>query len=439
MKNIIFLFQMFSIFGSESISYLLFRNFNDYIENLTKRLAQINILYVKIFQAIALNNKLIDENINHRLLKFTDQAPWTEDDVDMDTLFRLIADEHIFLENGFFEPINAGMISLVYKSYLKSEKKDVIIKIKRKNIERNLEEAIDRLLFFTDFISYFSLFHFLKQYQITELIQTNIDIVRDQVDFNKELTNMIIMKENCKKLKYVKIPEAYPEITEKYSNIIMMECMKGVKINDIPEYDYEGFAKQVLKFGLVTTLIHGFSHGDLHAGNIFFIKDFDDKDTPYKLAILDFGIMYEIKECYRSILFELIHDLFTRPVEETAKRMLDSGMILQPIKTIQQLPEEHYQNILMLMSTGLNEVLHKTKDGNQMRLYEFIFNFHHYMQNSNLFQYGLRFSDDFVKNQLVLAMAQGVTLKLCKDSYIKLANKVSNELFHTDLLMENEL
>ena len=437
LKNIWFLCEVSIIFASEGFFYWLSNDFDDFIEMLTYRLAKVNILYVKIFQAIALNNKLIDERINQQLLRFTDHAPWSENDVDANTLIRLVTEDHIFLENGFYNPINAGMISLVYKTYLKSEKKMVIIKLKRKNIEQKLEESINRLIFFVHLISSFSVFpvfSFLKQYQIPELIQTNIDLIRHQVDFTKELANMEKMRENCKHLKYIRIPDTYSEMTEKYPNLIMMECMEGQKIGEVLEEDYEGFAKQVLKFGLVTTLVHGFSHGDLHAGNLFFITDFQDTKNPYKLAILDFGIMYEIKECYRAVLFDLIHDLFTQPVEETAQKMLDSGMIFQPLEVIQQLPQEHYQTILMLMSIGLNEVLHKTKDGNQMKLYDFIFNFHSYMKNTDLRDYGLRFSDDFVKNQLVLAMAQGVTLKLCKENYIDLANQVCNELFHLDLL-----
>ena len=42
--------------------------------------------------------------------------------------------------------------------------------------------------------------------------------------------------------------------------------------------------------------------------------------------------------------------------------------------------------------------------------------------------------DDFVKSQLVLAMAHGVTLTLCKDNYITMMDKSINELFHTNLI-----
>ena len=81
-----------------------------------------------------------------------------------------------------------------------------------------------------------------------------------------------------------------------------MEYINGMPINQILEEDYEAFAKQVLKFGLVTTLIHGVSHGDLHSGNVLFIKDENDKKYKYKVGVLDFGIIYEADPEFKQSL-----------------------------------------------------------------------------------------------------------------------------------------
>jgi len=51
--------------------------------------------------------------------------------------------------------------------------------------------------------------------------------------------------------------------------------------------------------------------------------------------------------------------------------------------------------------------------------------------------YGLYVGDDFVKLQMALAMSQGVSLCLCKNDYMPFANKVLNELFHTELLFSD--
>ena len=70
-KEILFLFNAFIIIFTELLIYAFFRDKLSFIDRITKKLANINILYVKIFQAFALNNSLIDNEINNMLLKVT--------------------------------------------------------------------------------------------------------------------------------------------------------------------------------------------------------------------------------------------------------------------------------------------------------------------------------------------------------------------------------
>jgi hypothetical protein len=143
-----------------------------FVDRLTHRLASVNILYVKIFQAIALNNSLIDEKINNTLLKFTDNAPWTQDDIDVDTLNSLKEDQQLVLCDGVYHPIKSGMISLVFKATRISDDSSVIIKIKRRMIERKLEDAIDNLMFLMYILSFSPL---IKKYQFSEMVNKCID------------------------------------------------------------------------------------------------------------------------------------------------------------------------------------------------------------------------------------------------------------------------
>ena len=76
-KEFYFIMNLFFIVTSELFFYFIYNDFPYFITRLSHRLASINILYVKIFQAIASNNSLIDEKINNQLLRFTDNAPWS--------------------------------------------------------------------------------------------------------------------------------------------------------------------------------------------------------------------------------------------------------------------------------------------------------------------------------------------------------------------------
>ena len=61
LKHLWFFLQIFYVFFSEYTIYNIFNSYSNFIDRLTTKLASMNILYVKLFQAFALNNNFIDE------------------------------------------------------------------------------------------------------------------------------------------------------------------------------------------------------------------------------------------------------------------------------------------------------------------------------------------------------------------------------------------
>lgn len=432
-KGIFFLLNVLCIFFTEMIIYGISRDYSHLINKLTMRLSSINILYVKIFQAFAFNNSLIDNEINNKLIKFTDNAPWDYSDIDIGILIEIANKYNLYLKHGFEIPINSGMISLVFKAYKDiSMCEPVIIKVKRKNIQEKLDDAINNLLFLMYILSFIPILH---KYQILDIVNKNIDIIRHQTNFLEEVNNMEKIKDNCKNLKYIKIPAANKEITEVYPDIIVMEYIEGKKMNEIKEIDYDNFAKLVVKFGIVTTLIHGVTHGDLHSGNILFIKDEKDNKYPHKIGVIDFGIIYEVGIKYKELMFDILTQIFQLSPRESAKKILNSG-IIEPQGLLQQIPKEDYNNIITFAEQIIIETINTSKNANQIQIYKFMSKMKEYLCKKELSSIGLKPSDDFIKSQLVLAMAHGITLTLCKDDFITLMDKCINELFRTEILFD---
>jgi len=432
LKNILFLLNVGFIVASEYVAYNITynKNYGLFIERLTKRLASINILYVKIFQAFALNNSLIDDTINNKLLRFTDDAPWDLSDINKDLLDAV--SKHCNLDMGPYMPINSGMISLVFLARKKSNIKEyVVVKMKRNCIQQKLDDAIDNLLFLMYIVSFIPIIH---KYQLTEVVTKNVDIIRHQTNFLEEVENMKRIRENCKHLKYVCIPTADEELTKLYPDIIVMDYIEGIKINHIQEDDYESFAKLVIKFGLVTTIVHGVAHGDLHSGNLLFIKDETDAKYPHKIGVIDFGIIYNVNSQYKELMFDIFTNLFERPARESAVLFLNSD-IIQPSGILRQIPQSDYNTIVKFAEEIINETIHSSKMANQIQIYKFLSKLKEYLSKKEIMNIGIRLSDDFVKSQLVLAMAHGVTLTLCKGEFITLMDTCVNDLFHTHLLL----
>jgi predicted unusual protein kinase regulating ubiquinone biosynthesis (AarF/ABC1/UbiB family) len=432
-KRILFLINILFIFGTEFLLYFIFYDYSSLVERLAIRLSSVNILCVKIFQAFSLNNSLIDEKTNNKLLQFTDNAPWDFSDIELGELIEITDKYNLQLKAGYDLPINAGMISVVFKAYKRVNLLEpVIIKMKRKNIQQKLDDAIDNLLFSMYLLSFIPIFN---NYQLAEVVNKNIEIIRHQTNFLEEVDNMALIKNNCKHLKYVKIPSANRAVTEEYPNCIIMDFIEGIKINEIQKEDYEGFAKQVMKFGFVTSIVHGVTHGDLHGGNILFIKDTKDEKYPYKIGVIDFGIIYELESEYKGLLFEILTQMFDLPPRDSAIKLLNSG-IIDPPNILEQIPKDDYENIIAFTSEIIDETVNSSKKANQIQIYKFISKLKEYLSNSVLSKIGIRPSDNFVKTQLVLAMSHGVTLTLCNDDFMGLADKVINELFHTNMIIE---
>ena len=428
-NQLFFLIKILSVFLSEFFIYCVFKDFPRVVERLSNKLASINILYVKLFQAFAFNNNLIDDKTNNALLKFTDNAPWDYRDIDYDTLFD-VGDE-FELKFDVDMPINSGMISLVYKAYKVSTGEPIIIKIKRNNIEARLKESMNNILYCVDL---FFMIPFFKQYNITDSIHRTVDMILQQTNFNVEVENMVTVKNNCKHLEYVKIPYVIPEATQKYNNVILMEFIDGMTISKIEENDYVEFAKQVVKFGIVTFIMHGVSHGDLHAGNILFIKGDKDEEYPHKIGVIDFGIIYKTDPLLKNTFFEICSDMFILSPEEISDKLIKSGMI-EPLEALNQMSEENYNRISNIITSIIKDTLHSKNGATQLQVYKFLNDFANFLkEDEDVFNLGLRPNDTFIKMQIVLAMSHGITLTLCKEDYLSVADKVINELFHTDLL-----
>jgi len=431
------------------------KNYNAFIKNIAYRLSTKNILYIKIFQAISLNNYIIDDVMNNELLSYTDSAPYDTSDVDWNALNNVKREFKVhtpstssteynpktstrFVSSTFSsnmvddKPINSGMISIVYKMKNDADE-DIIIKIKRCNIEQKLDYAIQKLMFLIYVLSFIPRINTLN---IPAIVNKNLTLLKQQLNFEEEVQNTIDMKENCKNLKYVKIPTIYPEATKLFPNIIMMEYIQGAHISKIDATDYETYAKLIIKYGFVSLLITGITHGDLHGGNIIFIKNAESvTDLPtYQIGVIDFGIVLKINPTIKNVFLEIFSELFTKPSIEIATELLNT--IIEPKDVWSSIPKTHSENIIRVTANIIEHTIHNGKGATQIKIYEFLEKFNNYVNDHNLTAYGLCIGDDFVKMQLALAMSHGLCLCLCKHNYLEVANDVLNTMFHTDLLAD---
>ena len=435
--NAEFIFSMWWIFASEYFKYKInLITYAHFIRALSHRLAEKNIMYVKFFQAIAMNNNFIDDNINSELLTFADNVPYCKEDIDYLLLEKLQYRHTLQIDKN--SPINAGMISLVYKAkkmvFLPNESQEnpyLIIKIKRKYIAEKLDYAIKRFHCVLYLLSFIPIYNSMN---IPFTIKKTLDIMIQQLNFNEEVKNTQEMREKCKHLEYIKIPVVHEEVTNMYPDAIMMEYIDGLHLSKVDKEDYEIFAKQVLKYGFITSFMGGISHGDMHSGNILFIKQPDiNGTTKYQIAPIDFGIVTRTSENTKLIMIEIASEMMTCDTREMAEKLVK--VLLDPPDLKNILPIEHYNRLIVIIAIILQETIHSKNAANQIQIYEFFKRFNDFLSESTIKKYNIKVNEDFIKIQVAVTMANGISMTLCKNDFIPVANAILCEIFHLKLFM----
>ena len=111
--NISYIFlSQFLIFHSKNIIYKLqklpYLERLELIKNITYKLEELNIVYVKVFQSLCLDKNILNEQEREFLIKYTDSVPYNSDDINYELLDTLESKYNIRLEDG--QVINSGIV-----------------------------------------------------------------------------------------------------------------------------------------------------------------------------------------------------------------------------------------------------------------------------------------------------------------------------------------
>ena len=408
---------------------LLFFRFNkfDTFKYSVKKLGDLNIFYVKIFQSLCTNVNLLDEEQINFLSKYTDNVPYTNDDVDITFLETInnVSNNKLIIENinnktNLPEPYKSGMIALIYVGELDDKK--IIVKVMKKNIKNKLNNDLNKIKFLIDIIKYLP---YIKKLNLDISFNENKNNLLLQTDFKNEIKNMHKMIENFKNIDYIIVPTPFEKYTETNDNIIVMNYLEGNKITDICNKDKDNYAILLAKFGIKCLLYDRFVHSDLHSGNILFIND-NDK---LKLGILDFGVM-DILSKEEQHAFYKFFLIFS---SENDNKLLGNNILddfTEPKEIVSNLSVFDNNILRERLGIAINNIFNKNKNITPKDMY---------YVNSILYDYNLRLSTTFCRIQISQVIGDSVGSNLNnKISYMENLKIVSKSMFsEMNLLSQN--
>ena len=410
--------------------------YNEYIKNLALNFSRENIFFIKFFQAICTtSHPLLTDDVLQYLNTFTDNAPYTDSEIDVESLERLIKEHSVEIKTPFV-PIKSGAISLIFEGTLISEKEkeSVIIKCKRVGIDDKIQDAI---LSMNHLISFTNIVPHIKNLNVHDIYNENKQSIVDQLSFHKEVRNIELYysKWNKPGLDYIKIPKVYSEITQQIPNVIVMERIVGNTIYNIDPEDKDRYANLLAKFNFKSVFYDSIYHGDIHPGNVFFIKelkvksnasiDDDDEDSDdtsdnnpdnnnndfkkykYKLGVIDFGIVGKFSREMQNTTFHLFKGLYEKNHDVVAHCIIDN--LVEPKDALTPEKKNELIDIISKYSERhFGKEMHRFLDAEDI-----------IKINKILYRFGVQFSKEFCKIELSFAISDSVCKLLTnKTTYI---------------------
>lgn len=323
--------------------------YNTMIKTIGTKFAATNIYYIKMFQALAYS---ADFAANDELVAYfrdyTDNVAFTVSEynaaelADLSKYAKTVGYE-LNLSNGDSDsdsivPAKTGSISLVFYGTIcklqkhqssqqqqpRSDPMPIVIKYLRANMR---QRVMDSIADFEYLVWCLNKIPSLRYLHLNDIYNEQRVLMMDQLDFAKEAACIGEVYENFKEMQCVKVPTVYPEFTEQFPNIIVMERIMGKTLDQLDD-DVKDHYCHIMARGLVKMVfIDGVYHCDLHPGNALFIEDAGDTKnatTKYRIGLLDFGIIGRLTVDEQEITYQVFHSILNKDADRAMAILLES-------------------------------------------------------------------------------------------------------------------
>lgn len=404
-----------------------------FIKNTATELVATDVLFVKIIQALANCHELLDEDTGNELMMYTDRVPYTHDDYDTEIINHIIDNTPFMFVDD--QPIRAGMISLVFMMIHEETNELYVLKMKRRLIKQRLYESSNRMRSMLSIIS--SVVFWWCKIDISDTVDKHLRVLESQLDFKQEIENTRTFYRNFQNIDYVKIPNVLHEESPYNDDYIIMEYIEGASFSNLSEKLYITYAKMVTKMGITCVLINGFAHGDLHAGNLLFIENSDEKcqieNVPkFQIGVIDFGLVIKISQKIIDAL-QFASMNYRRPgrMVEIAKMYL--SVALDPANFLETISSDDSDFIVNEVACLMMDTMCANKSLSQAKIYQSFQIVNNYIHDVLASNNKIKLDCEFASMQVALSMANGVTMQLCENDFNQQISDAIDELFHTDL------
>jgi len=294
-------------------------------ERIRLALEELGPVFVKLGQILSTRRDLLPDDIGNELTQLQDNVPPFSNSIARTEVSTALGAslESVFLSFDN-EPIAAASIAQVYGAKLLDES-DVVVKVLRPNIEKVIKRDVSLMYLMAGLVEI--AWGDAKRLKPREIVAEYDVTIHDELDFLREASNAVTLRNNFSDSALLYIPEIYWDLTRQ--NVLVMERINGIPIRDIPamhalNMNMEKLAINAVDIFYTQVFRHNFFHADMHPGNIFVSPD--NIDSPSFIAV-DFGIVGSLTEEDQHYLGENMLAFFQRDYRRVAQLHVDSGWV----------------------------------------------------------------------------------------------------------------
>lgn len=291
--------------------------YNQKPEELVEDLKKMGPTYVKLGQLLSTRPDLLPENYLQALANLQDDV----ETVPYEEVQKIFEEEIGVKINKAFElfdpkPLASASIGQVHLALLPSGRK-VVVKIQRPGVRKNFIEELETLKNMADLAVTHS--KVAKKYALDDVIEELRFILLNELDYNKEAQNLVILKENLKEFKNLIVPSPVAEYSS--SKVLTMDFIDGKKITSLGnlkkiETDFTSVIDDLIEAYMKQIIVDGFVHADPHPGNIHVTAD-------DKVALMDLGMVAKFSPKIQEKIMMLLVGMTKKDGDDITDALLE--------------------------------------------------------------------------------------------------------------------
>lgn len=285
--------------------------------------------YIKFGQMLAARPDLISAEFSDEFRKLQDQVPALGMDEIEGVLKkhfkRSLTEVFSFVDP---QPIGAASIAQVHRAIL-SDSTAVVIKVQRPGIEQTIEEDIAILYNLAELVEKY--IPEWRRYHPKIVVEEFARTLELETNFSVEANSLRRFAQNFADDGDIRIPQAFVEYSGR--RVLVMEELKGVALSQYlmrgaPTAESDEILRRVVRTYLRMVFIHGFFHGDLHAGNVFLLDS-------GQIGLIDFGAVGRLNRRTQTAVADMLLAL----AEEDYERLAFTYVDLAPFSDVADIDE----------------------------------------------------------------------------------------------------